>query len=68
AFIQIYNDDNFDEEIAYAEQYEGVAITEKQLHRVDALVSNPKIKSILVFPAAGNPEEAAKLVKETVGH
>ncbi|MEM8805853.1 MAG: family 10 glycosylhydrolase [Cyanobacteria bacterium P01_G01_bin.38] len=67
AFIQIYNDDNFDEEIAYAEQYEGVAITEQQLHRVEALVNNPKIKSILVFPAAGNPEEAAKLVKETVG-
>ncbi|MEL7503951.1 MAG: family 10 glycosylhydrolase [Cyanobacteria bacterium J06554_6] len=66
AFIQIYNDDNFAEEIAYAEQYAGVAITENQLHRLDALVNNDKIGSILVFPAAGQPEEAAVKVSDAI--
>ncbi len=67
AFIQVYNDKNFQDEIGYLEQYGGVAIAETQLHRLDALVKNPKIKSILVFPTKGNPEEAARLVSETVG-
>lgn len=66
AFIQVYNDDNFDEELAYAEQYSGVAITENQLHRLDALVDNPKIESILIFPATGDPEAAAASVKGAI--
>ncbi|NEQ29899.1 MAG: family 10 glycosylhydrolase [Leptolyngbya sp. SIO4C5] len=62
AFIQIYNDDNFAAEMQYAEKYAGVAITEKQLHRLAALVNNPKIDSILIFPSTGKPKEAAALV------
>lgn len=67
AFIQVYNDKNFQDEMGYVEQYAGVAIAETQLHRIDALVKNPKIKSILIFPTKGNPEEAARLASETVG-
>ena len=66
AFIQIYNDANFNQELTYAEQYAGVALSEKQLHRLGALIQNPKIKGILVFPFSGQPEQAARLVKQTV--
>ncbi|MDJ0708547.1 MAG: family 10 glycosylhydrolase, partial [Leptolyngbyaceae cyanobacterium MO_188.B28] len=64
AFIQAYNDDNFSEELAYAEQYNGIAITDEQLHHLDELVNNDKIESILLFPSAGNPEETAALFKQ----
>ncbi|MBD1831379.1 family 10 glycosylhydrolase [Cyanobacteria bacterium FACHB-472] len=64
AFIQIYNDANFTQELDYAENYAGVAISDKQLSRLQALVNNPKIKSILVFPSSGKPEETAALVKK----
>lgn len=64
AFIQAYNDGNFPDEIAIAENYSGVAITEKQLYHLDALVRNPKIKSILIFPSNGNAEQAAGLIKK----
>jgi uncharacterized lipoprotein YddW (UPF0748 family) len=66
AFIQIYNDGNFAEEIPIAESYSGVAITEKQLYRLDELLRNDKIKSILIFPSTGNPEQAAGLLKNYV--
>ncbi|MEX0271497.1 family 10 glycosylhydrolase [Leptolyngbyaceae cyanobacterium UHCC 1019] len=65
-FIQVYNDANFRQELEYAKNYAGVAISEKQLHRLKELVSNPKIKGVLVFPYAGKPEEAASLVKKTL--
>ncbi len=64
AFIQVYNDRNFPDEIAIAENYSGVAITDNQLYHLDALVRNPKIKSILIFPLNGNPEQAAGLIKK----
>ena len=64
AFIQIYNDGNFHDEVAIAENYSGVSITENQLHRLDALLKNRKIRSILIFPSQGNPEEAAGLIKQ----
>ncbi len=63
AFIQAYNDNNFRDEIAYAEAHSGVAITENQFHRLDELVKNENIESILIFPSQGNPEEAAGLIK-----
>lgn len=63
-FIQTYNDANFNQELEYAKQYEGVAISDKQLNRLKELTNNPKIKSVLVFPMAGNPEEAAARVKQ----
>ncbi|MFP5273173.1 family 10 glycosylhydrolase [Coleofasciculus sp.] len=62
-FIQVYNDDNFQEELNYAENYAGVSISDQQFSRLKELVNNPKIKSILVFPASGKPEEAAASLK-----
>ena len=63
-FIQIYNDANFNQELDYAVNYAGVAISDQQLNRLKELVNNPKIHSILVFPASGKPEEAAAGVKK----
>ncbi|AFZ16351.1 family 10 glycosylhydrolase [Allocoleopsis franciscana] len=63
-FIQIYNDNNFKEELNYAENYEGVAISDQQLYRLKDLVNNPKINSVLVFPSSGKPEETAAAVKK----
>lgn len=63
-FIQNYNDANFSQELEYAKNYAGVAITDKQLSRLKELVSNSKIKSILVFPTTGEPEQTAALVKK----
>ncbi|MEP0751761.1 family 10 glycosylhydrolase [Trichocoleus sp. Lan] len=65
-FIQIYNDANFNQELDYAEKYEGVAISDKQMYRLKELVNNPKIKSILVFPSSGKPEETAALLKNAI--
>ncbi|WP_293333286.1 family 10 glycosylhydrolase [Microcoleus sp. CAWBG58] len=63
-FIQIYNDANFNQELDYAKNYAGVAISDKQLSRLKELIDNPQIKSILVFPSSGKPEEtAASLVQ-----
>jgi Glycosyl hydrolase-like 10 len=61
-FIQIYNDANFNQELEYAGNVAGVAISDKQLSRLKELVSNPKIQSILVFPSSGKPEETAALL------
>jgi hypothetical protein len=63
-FIQTYNDANFNQELVYAEKYEGVAISDEQLYRLKELMNNPKIKSVLVFPSEGKPEETAALVKK----
>ncbi|ACC78805.1 family 10 glycosylhydrolase [Nostoc punctiforme] len=65
-FIQAYNDSNFVEELNYAQKYAGVAITDRQLGRLKELVDNPKIKSILVFPFSGNPEETASSLKNSL--
>jgi uncharacterized lipoprotein YddW (UPF0748 family) len=62
-FIQAYNDANFKQELDYAEKYAGVAITDKQLNHLKELVDNIKIKSVLVFPLAGKPEETAARIK-----
>jgi uncharacterized lipoprotein YddW (UPF0748 family) len=63
-FIQTYNDANFNQELDYAEKYAGAAISDRQLYRLKELVNNTKIKSILVFPLSGKPEETAALVKK----
>ncbi|HEY9615515.1 MAG TPA: family 10 glycosylhydrolase [Microcoleaceae cyanobacterium] len=65
-FIQTYNDANFDQELSYAENYAGVALSEKQLYRLKALVNNARIKGILVFPFSGKPEQAAALVNQAI--
>lgn len=63
-FIQDYNEKNFKDELNYAVNYAGVAITDGQLHRLKELTANPKIKSILIFPLAGKPEETADRVQK----
>jgi uncharacterized lipoprotein YddW (UPF0748 family) len=63
-FIQAYNDTNFSQELDYAGNYAGVSITDAQLSRLPELVKNPKIKSILIFPLAGKPEETASNLKQ----
>jgi uncharacterized lipoprotein YddW (UPF0748 family) len=65
-FIQDYNEKNFKDELNYAVNYAGVAITDNQLHRLKELVDNPKIKGILVFPLAGKPQETAAQVQKIV--
>ncbi|MDZ8053429.1 MAG: family 10 glycosylhydrolase [Aulosira sp. ZfuVER01] len=62
-FIQAYNEANFKEELNYAKNYAGVAITDRQLYRLPELVGNDAIKSVLVFPLAGKPEETASKLK-----
>jgi uncharacterized lipoprotein YddW (UPF0748 family) len=63
-FIQDYNEKNFKEELNYAVNYAGVAITDNQLHRLKELTDNSKIKGILVFPLGGKPEATADLVQK----
>ncbi len=63
-FIQAYNEKNFQEELNYAKNYAGIAITDKQFHRLKELINNPEIKSVLIFPLSGNPEEVAKNVEK----
>jgi len=62
-FIQAYNEANFKEELNYAKNYAGIAITDQELHRLKELVDNPAIKSVLVFPLSGKPEETASSLK-----
>jgi uncharacterized lipoprotein YddW (UPF0748 family) len=62
-FIQAYNDANFKEELNYAENYAGVAITDYQLNHLKELTDNNKIKGILIFPFAGKPQETAAKIK-----
>ncbi len=59
AFIQAYNEKNFKEELAYAEDNAGIAITDKQLQHLPELIANSKIKGIFIFPFSGNPEAVA---------
>ncbi|ALF56459.1 hypothetical protein ACX27_19365 [Nostoc piscinale CENA21] len=66
AFIQAYNDDNFAEELNYAQKYDGVAITDYQLSRLKELINTPNIKSILIFPFSGNPEQTASSLKKAI--
>ena len=66
AFIQAYNDKNFADELNYAKQYQGIAISEKQFHRLQQVVNNPKIESILIFPLNGKPIETAADIKKSL--
>jgi uncharacterized lipoprotein YddW (UPF0748 family) len=60
-FIQAYNEKNYREELEYAQQYAGIAITDRQLQHLEKLVKNPKIQNIFVFPFSGSPESVATL-------
>ena len=63
-FIQAYNEKNFQAEVNYAQKYDGIAITDRQLHRLPEIVANDKIKGVLVFPLSGKPEETASKLKQ----
>jgi Glycosyl hydrolase-like 10 len=65
-FIQDYNEKNFKDELNYAVNYAGVAITDGQLHRLKELVDNPQIKGVLIFPLGGKPAETAANVQKTI--
>jgi uncharacterized lipoprotein YddW (UPF0748 family) len=65
-FIQAYNEANFAEEVNYAANYAGIAITDGQFHRLKELIDNPKIKSVLIFPFSGKPEETASNLKNFI--
>ena len=63
AFIQVYNDANFNDELGYVRAYDGVAIADNQLHRLGQIVADEQIESVLIFPNAGQPEQAAAQVQ-----
>uniref|UniRef100_UPI00341B0B8C family 10 glycosylhydrolase n=1 Tax=Okeania sp. SIO2F4 TaxID=2607790 RepID=UPI00341B0B8C len=65
-FIQVYNDENFQEELNYVKKYDGIAISDKQLHRLQELVNDSNINSVLVFPVLEKPESAASRVKSAL--
>ncbi|MDY6898873.1 MAG: family 10 glycosylhydrolase [Cyanobacteriota bacterium] len=65
-FIQAYNEKGFQDELNYAKKVDGIAISDKQFHRVEELVNNKQIKSILVFPIAGKPEKTASRLNELI--
>ncbi len=65
-FIQAYNDANFAEELNYVKKYAGIAISEHQFHRLKELINNPGIKSILIFPNSGKPEETVSTLKKSL--
>ena len=63
AFIQVYNDANFNDELGYVRAFDGVAIADNQLHRLEQIVADEQIDSVLIFPNAGLPEQAAAQVQ-----
>jgi uncharacterized lipoprotein YddW (UPF0748 family) len=65
-FIQNYSEKNFKDELNYIVKYDGAAITDNQLHRLKELTDNPRIKSVLIFPLAGKPEDTAARVQQTI--
>ncbi|MEM9927051.1 MAG: family 10 glycosylhydrolase [Cyanobacteria bacterium P01_D01_bin.50] len=65
-FIQAYNESGFNEEVNYAKKVDGIAVSDKQFHRLEELVKNKEIKSILVFPIAGKPKETASKLKDFI--
>ncbi|WP_204104924.1 MULTISPECIES: family 10 glycosylhydrolase [Spirulina sp. CCY15215] len=68
-FIQVYDTENFNDELKYVKAQDGISITERQFDRLEELVKDPQIKSILLFPLSGKPEEMAatfdNLMKKT---
>ncbi|MCC5899106.1 MAG: family 10 glycosylhydrolase [Phormidium sp. BM_Day4_Bin.17] len=66
AFIQVYGDENFEDEMGYVIANDGISITERQLHRLEALVNNPEIDNLLFFPLSGQPQEMAEDIHELV--
>ncbi|MEC4894876.1 MAG: family 10 glycosylhydrolase [Oscillatoria sp. PMC 1051.18] len=65
-FIQVYNEENFQEELKYVKQTDGIAITERQFHHLEKLVSNTEVKSILIFPLDGQPESTLSELNDLI--
>lgn len=66
AFIQVYNDGNFAEELGYVEAHQGISISDEQFSRLPELANNPEVKSVFLFPSAGKPEETAARFRQAV--
>lgn len=66
AFIQVYNDANFAEEMGYVAQSQGIAISDNQFGRLPELANNPNVKSVFLFPSNGKPEETAARFRKAV--
>ena len=63
-FIQVYGEDNFNDELNYVRDNNGIAITERQFKELAGLINDSQVESILLFPLSGKPEqEAASLHK-----
>jgi uncharacterized lipoprotein YddW (UPF0748 family) len=62
-FIQVYGEENFENELKYVEAHNGISISERQFDRLEELIENSKIESILFFPLSGKPEEMAEAIK-----
>ena len=62
-FIQNYNEKNFEAELDYIKKYDGIAITDKQFHRLPEIIDNDQIASVLIFALSGKPETTAAEVK-----
>ncbi|MEL6438937.1 MAG: family 10 glycosylhydrolase [Cyanobacteria bacterium J06621_8] len=62
-FIQNYNEKNFEAELDYIKQYDGIAITDQQFHRLPEIIADQEIKSVLVFALSGKPEVTAASLK-----
>lgn len=62
-FIQNYNEKNFQAELDYVIKYDGIAITDQQFHRLPEILDNEKVKSVLIFPLSGKPEQTATNLK-----
>ena len=67
AFIQVYNDDNFAEEMNYVAKTQGIAVSDAQFGRLNEIANNPKIKSVFLFPSNGDPEATAAQFKQIIG-
>ena len=62
-FIQNYNEKNFNAELDYIKKYDGIAITDKQFHRLPEIIENKQIDSVLIFALSGKPEQTAAQLK-----
>ncbi|MEC4982816.1 MAG: family 10 glycosylhydrolase [Oscillatoria sp. PMC 1068.18] len=65
-FIQVYDENNFQQELNYVQQTDGIAITERQFSHLEKLVKNPGVKSILIFPLNGQPESTASQLNKLI--
>lgn len=66
-FIQVYNDENFEKEMEYVSQVQGIAVSDAQFGRLNEIAKDPRIKSVFLFPSNGNPKETAAKFKQVVG-